>query len=115
MTPRQLYLIACSCLVALILVCLAWELRIAPVRTGGSWLVLKCLPLLVPLFGILNGRRYTYQWSSMLILLYLTEGVVRASSDAGTSRILASVEIVLSLGFFFSAIGYIRSTRLKMD
>ncbi|MGH8629456.1 MAG: DUF2069 domain-containing protein, partial [Burkholderiales bacterium] len=47
---------------------LAWELWLAPLRPGGSWLVLKALPLLLPLLGVLNGRRYTYQWASMLVL-----------------------------------------------
>ena len=28
-------------LVVLIFLCLAWELWLAPLRTGGSWLVLK--------------------------------------------------------------------------
>ena len=79
-SPRGCYLTACASLIALIFLCLAWELKLAPIQAGGTWLVLKCLPLLAPLFGILNGRRYTYQWSSMLILLYLTEGVVRAPS-----------------------------------
>jgi uncharacterized membrane protein len=78
---------ACSSLIALIFLCLAWELRLAPVQPGGSWLALKCLPLLAPLFGILNGRRYTYQWASMLILLYFTEGIVRATTEQGTQPV----------------------------
>lgn len=108
MTIRHLYLAACISLIALIFLCLAWELRLAPIQPGGSWLILKCLPLLAPLFGILNGRRYTYQWASMLILLYLTEGIVRAASEAGTSQLLAAGEILLSLVFFCTTIAYVR-------
>lgn len=108
MTTRHFYLCACTSLITLIFLCLAWELRLAPVQPGGSWLALKCLPLLVPLRGILGARRYTYQWSSMLILLYLVEGVVRAMSDAGASRWLAAGEIVLALLFFAAVIGFIR-------
>ena len=67
-----------AALVALILLCLAWELWLAPLRPGGSLLALKALPLALPLGGILGGRRYTYQWSSMLILAYFAEGVMRA-------------------------------------
>ncbi len=111
MTLRHLYLAACASLIALIFLCLAWELRLAPVRPGGSWLALKCLPLLAPLFGILHGRRYTYQWASLLILLYFTEGAVRATSDNGVSGALAIVEIALSLTFFGAAIAYVRRTR----
>ena len=111
MTFRSLYLCACSSLIALIFLCLAWELRLAPIQPGGSWLVLKCVPLLAPLFGILHGRRYTYQWASMLILLYFTEGAVRATSETGASQWLAVGEIILSLIFFCSAIGYVRRSR----
>src|SRR5262249_9642263 len=72
---------ASACLIALILLCVAWELFLAPIRPGGSWLVLKAVPLMIPLFGILRGRRYTYQWTTLIIWFYLAEGVVRAWSD----------------------------------
>lgn len=98
-------------LIALIVLCLAWELWLAPLRPGGSSLVFKVLPLLLPLGGILRGKRYTYQWASMLILLYLTEGVVRAMSDKGWSATLAGVEIMLTVVFFFSAVFYARLSR----
>ncbi len=108
---RNLYLTACTSLIALIFLCLAWELRLAPIQPGGSWLVLKCLPLLAPLFGILNGRRYTYQWASMLILLYFSEGIVRATTETGISQWLAIVETLLSLTFFCATVAYARLTR----
>ncbi|BBP05488.1 membrane protein [Sulfuriferula plumbiphila] len=95
-------------LIALIFLLVAWEGWLAPLRPGGSMLILKVLPLLLPLFGILHGRRYTYQWASMLILIYFTEGVVRAWSDQGASAQLAAGEIILSAIFFFSAIYYAR-------
>ncbi|MET0217588.1 MAG: DUF2069 domain-containing protein, partial [Burkholderiales bacterium] len=75
---RLLQWLSCASLVALIALCLAWELWLAPLRPGGSSLALKCLPLLLPLFGLLRGKRYTYQWAWILGLAYFTEGVVRA-------------------------------------
>ena len=107
----RLNLIASASLIALIALCLAWELWLAPVRPGGSWLVLKTLPLLLPLFGILHGRRYTYQWASLLILAYLAEGLVRVTTDSGTARLLAGTEVVLALAFFVAAVLYARATR----
>jgi uncharacterized membrane protein len=95
-------------LIALIALCLAWEAWLAPLRPGGSALILKVLPLLVPLFGVLRGRRYTYQWSSMLIWFYFTEGAVRAWSDKGLSAQLAWGEVALSMVFFVSASLYAR-------
>lgn len=108
---EKLQLGASISLIALIMLALAWETVLAPLKPGGSLLMLKTVPLLLPLFGILRGKRYTYQWSSMFILLYFTEGVVRAWSDDGLSSALAAAEIVLSLVFFSCAIFYARLTR----
>jgi uncharacterized membrane protein len=108
---RNLRLGATVSLIALILLCLAWESILAPLRPGGSLLVLKATPLLLPLFGILRGKRYTYQWSSMFILFYFTEGVVRAWSDVGLSAQLALLELLFTLLFFVCAIYYARLSR----
>ncbi len=93
------------------MLCLAWELWLAPLRPGGSLVALKAAPLALPLPGILNGRRYTYQWSSMLVLAYFAEGVTRAWSERGLSQALAGAEIALSLAFFASAVAYARLMR----
>lgn len=103
--------VAAVSLGALIVLCVAWELWLAPLRPGGSLMALKALPLAFPLPGILSGRRYTYQWASMLILAYFAEGVTRAWSERGASQALAAAEIVLSLAFFAAAVGYARLTR----
>ena len=102
---------ASAALLALIALCLAWELWFAPLRPGGSLVALKALPLLLPLRGIFAGRRYTYQWSSMLILAYFAEGVTRAWGDSGLARQLAIAEMVLSLAFFAAALSYVRRSR----
>lgn len=98
-------------LIALIFLCVAWEGWLAPLRPEGSMLIFKVLPLMVPLFGILRGKIYTYQWSSMLILAYFTEGVVRTWSDHGLSAALALGEVILSVTFFLCAIYYVREAR----
>lgn len=98
-------------LVSLLALCLLWELWLAPLRPGGSFLALKALPLALPLPGILRGSRYTYQWSSLLVLAYLAEGATRAWSDAGLSAQLAAAELVLSIVFFAAAVSYARLTR----
>jgi len=102
---------ATASLVALIVLCLAWELWLAPLRPGGSLIALKALPLALPLRGILDGRRYTYQWSSMLILAYFAEGVTRAWAERGASQLLAAAETVLSTVFFAAVVAYARLTR----
>ena len=106
---RAAWLGAVASLVALIFLCVAWELFLAPVRPGGSWLVLKAVPLLVPLFGVLRGKRYTFQWTTLLVWIYFAEGVVRAYSDAGLSARLGAIEIALSLAYFGCAVAWLRS------
>ncbi len=103
--------LTCVALIALIFLCLAWETFLAPLRPGGSWLLLKAVVLLAPLFGILRERLYTYQWTSLLALGYFCEGAVRAWSDTGLSRRLAMVEIVLSLLLFAGCLLYAYSRR----
>jgi uncharacterized membrane protein len=110
---RLAWLAASASLIALILLALAWELFLAPVRPGGSWLVLKVLPLLAPLFGVLHGKRYTFQWTTLLIWLYFAEGVVRAWSDAAPSAWLALGEAALALAYFSAAVAYLRLTSAR--
>ncbi|PPC83108.1 MAG: hypothetical protein CTY38_05070 [Methylotenera sp.] len=98
-------------LIALILLTLAWEAVLAPLKPGGSLLIFKAIPLLLPLFGILHGKRYTYKWSCMFILFYFTEGVVRAWADVGLSAKLALAEVILTIIFFTCTILYARLTR----
>ena len=104
---------ASAALVALIVLCLAWELWLAPLRPGGSLIALKALPLVFPLRGILRGTRYTYQWASMLVLAYFAEGVTRAWSERGASQLLAGAEIVLSAVFFAATVAYARLTFVR--
>ncbi|WP_109483221.1 DUF2069 domain-containing protein [Paraburkholderia sp. C35] len=93
-------------LVLLIVLCVAWEWWLAPLRAGGSLLVLKALPLLLALPGVWRKRLYTLQWAAMLSLLYLMEGIVRGMSDRGLSAQLGWCEVALSGVFFVCALVY---------
>ncbi|WP_425462741.1 DUF2069 domain-containing protein [Methylibium rhizosphaerae] len=105
--------LAVGSLLALIALGLAWELWLAPLRPGGSWWALKVLPLALPLAGLLKQRMYTYRWVSLLVWLYFTEGVVRATSDPdGFSAALAALEVLLCLLLFTACALHVR-WRLK--
>ncbi|MDO5638441.1 MAG: DUF2069 domain-containing protein [Neisseria sp.] len=95
-------------LVGLIAVSLAWELWLAPLRPGGSWLALKALPLCLPLAGILKGRVYTFQWSCMLVLAYFAEAVMRLFDAALASRMCAAASLLLSMVFFAACLAYVK-------
>ncbi|HEY0877272.1 MAG TPA: DUF2069 domain-containing protein [Zeimonas sp.] len=110
-SPSRLRWIVAACFVALIVLGIAWETWLAPLRPGAWLLSLKVLPLILALPGIAAARVRVYQWWSMLILGYLAEGVVRAASDAGLSARLASLEIVLAALAFTAIVLYVRSAR----
>jgi uncharacterized membrane protein len=101
------WMAVCS-LLGLILVGLAWELWLAPLRSGGSWWAIKVLPLCIPLAGLLKNRMYTYRWVSMLVWLYFTEGVVRAWGDAWPSNALAGVQTLLCITLFVACAMHVR-------
>ena len=98
---------ATVCWMLLALLCVLWEWQLAPLRPGGSWLVLKAAPLLLPLRGIVRGDAYVMQWATLLVLAYFCEGVVRAFEPAPYSA-LAFIEIALAVAFFVAAIAYLR-------
>jgi uncharacterized membrane protein len=110
-SARGAWRAACACLVALIFLCVAWELFLAPLKPGGSWLVLKVLPLMAPLFGVLRGKRHTFQWSTLMIWIYAAEGATRMYTDQGPSAGLAAAELVLALAYFVSAVSFLRASR----
>ena len=105
---RTTRVLAVGSLLGLIVLGLAWELWLAPIRPGGSWLALKVLPLCLPLAGLLKNRMYTYRWVSLMVWLYFTEGVVRAYSDKAPSNYLAMIEVFLCLSLFTACALHVR-------
>ena len=101
--------LAVGSLLGLIVLGFAWEMWLAPLRPGGSWLALKVLPLVIPLGGLLKNRMYTYRWVSLMVWLFFTEGVVRAWSDTSAAgRALAGVEVLLCLTLFVACALHVR-------
>ncbi len=99
---------ATALLLCLIGLGLAWELWLVPLRPGGSWWAIKVLPLTLALPGLLKHRMYTHRWLCLLVWLYITEGLVRGTSEGGVSAGLAWLEVLLSLGLFVASTAHIR-------
>jgi len=98
--------LAAGSVIALIVLGLAWELWLAP--TGNRTLALKVLPLTLPLAGLLKHRMYTYRWVSLLVWIYFTEGVVRATSERGMGAVLGAVETALCIVLFTACALHVR-------
>ncbi|MDP2448276.1 DUF2069 domain-containing protein [Polaromonas sp.] len=104
--------LAVGSLTGLIILGLAWEMWLAPLRPGGSLLALKVLPLCFALSGLLKNLMYTYRWLSLMVWLYFTEGAVRAWSDKPPGNYLAMAEVALCLLLFTACALHVR-IRLK--
>jgi uncharacterized membrane protein len=101
-----------ACVAALALLSVAWEIWLSPLRPGGSLLVLKALPLLAVLPALVRGTVRAYQWWSMLILVYLCEGLVRGISDpTEMGRMLGWIEAALAGAAYGAILGYAHASR----
>lgn len=110
--PRSLAQnLACATWIALILLTVWWEGAGAPLREGGSMLIFKGLPLLLPLLGLLHGRLKSIQWAALLTLPYLTEGLTRAWADAQPSASYALAEALLCAVFLVLAWVWLKRAR----
>ncbi len=98
-------------LIALVLVCLLWELLLAPLRPGGSWLALKALPLALLVPSALRGTRRTLQWLSLLLPFYVAEGVVRGVTESGRHALVAWVAAAVATTTFVALLTWVRASR----
>jgi uncharacterized membrane protein len=120
MLVRRLRHLALIAYLMLIVLSLLWEGWLAPAKgvPAGFWLTIKTAPLLVPLFGLLYGRPYTYAWASMLVLPYFMEGLILAYQHRAAGIALhgtlpyAVIETVVCLVFIVCAAFY---ARLRAD
>ncbi len=99
---------ALACTIGLIVLGLAWELWLAPLPGGNGSLALKVLPLTLGVAGLLKHRLYTYRWTSLLVWLYVAEGLLRITSESGRVVPLSAVELALGLGLFAACGAYVR-------
>ena len=107
-SPREAFSrnLALISLIALFVLCLAWELWLAP--TGRGSLAIKALPLLLPMAGLWRYRLYTFRWLSLMVWLYFAEGAVRATSEKGMAAWLATGEVALSVAIFVACAMQVR-------
>ena len=74
----------------------------SPLGAGNAWLaLLACLPLLIPLRGLVRGNYRSMIWAGLLLMLYFTIGVMEAWSNP-PQRLPAFVQVVLPLFYLFA-------------
>jgi uncharacterized membrane protein len=102
----RLRVLALGSLGALIALGLAWELWLAP--TGARTWALKVVPLALAIGGVARLRMVTHRWLSLLVWLYVAEGVVRGATEAGTASLLAWLQVLLALLLFGACAAHVR-------
>ncbi|WP_245579572.1 DUF2069 domain-containing protein [Aliagarivorans taiwanensis] len=87
-----------------------WQLGVlASADTSlGFRFALWLLPLLFPLPGIAKGKPYTFAWASFVLLWYVLHAAVLLVV-APELRLLAAVELVLTLSAFVSGLVFART------
>ncbi|MDH4019390.1 MAG: DUF2069 domain-containing protein [Xanthomonadales bacterium] len=86
---------------------LAWQiiwhgLLPAPLGARNMWLaILACVPLLVPLAGLIRGKYRSMIWAGLLLMLYFTIGVMEAWSNP-PQRSPALIQIILPIFYLFA-------------
>lgn len=104
---RRSHAVVAAGVVALIVLGLLWELWLAP--TGKGTLAIKVLPLALALPGLWRQRLYTFRWLSLLVWLYVGEGLLRATSERGPSAPLAVAEVLLAMTVFIGCVARVRA------
>jgi uncharacterized membrane protein len=101
---------AISLAVALITLLFAWHLWPAPTFGTTVLALVLCMPLLLPLPGLVRGRRYTYRWATLCVLPYLVIGSTEAIANP-LRRGWSSAMLLLALLLFAALLGFLRTGR----
>ena len=103
------------CLLSVILMILfgfLWEIKLYPLR-DGSLLWLKVLPLIPLLPGLFQGRLRSLQWLTLIIWFFITEAIVRVSSDPPENFIWSCIWLILSVSTLILAMTAARRIKLN--
>ena len=95
-------------MITLTLICFLWEMLLAPLHPGGSWLALKAIPLALLIPAALRSSRRALQGLSLLLPFYLAEGIVRGWSESGRHAVVAWVAATLAAATFVAVLAWVR-------
>lgn len=107
--PARSLWVAIGALVGLIVVSLAlpWVAD-AGLSRGLGWTAAKVAVLVFVFTRVRKRDVYAMQWSSMLVLLFVAEGVVRAMTDPAPTASLGALAAVCATVYFVAVLAYLR-------
>jgi uncharacterized membrane protein len=86
------------------------------IAAGYPWLlcVLAVVPLLVPLHGLMRGRRRTYAWATLFAVPYLVFALTELLANPA-ARWVAGLSLLLVFGWFCTMILFLRASRARRE
>lgn len=81
-----------------------WHLQ--PIGWGVKGAIILCLPLLLPLPGMLRGNAYTHAWASLMLLFYMV--YVLTELVGGAARGIAIPAALSTAVMFCSCLIYVK-------
>ncbi len=73
-----------------------------PLGAGNAWLTLiACIPLLIPVTGLVRMNYNSMIWAGLLLLLYFAIGIMEAWSNP-PQRLPALVQVALAIFYLFA-------------
>ncbi|WP_162045851.1 DUF2069 domain-containing protein [Vibrio taketomensis] len=109
-TTKSFRLLALCGNLALLAWVAIWQLSLSPhPHINSTTLAIAwCIPLLLPLPGILAGKPYTHAWANFILMLYFLHALTILYIDGG-ERLLALIELLLTSAAFIGNILYARA------
>ncbi|MBC7983774.1 MAG: DUF2069 domain-containing protein [Candidatus Obscuribacterales bacterium] len=97
-------------LIALLALVCAWQLFPTPSVAAGGKALLLVAPLLLPVVGLVRGKRNTYRWATLCVLPYIVVGLTEVIANPA-ARLWSAAILALSLLLFSALIGFLRASR----
>jgi uncharacterized membrane protein len=85
-------------------------LRSAPWPANLGWTIALLLPVVLPLPGLLRGRRRTYAWATLCVAPYFIYGTTEVIANP-LVRPAAGAILFASLAWFVALVAYLRRSR----
>jgi uncharacterized membrane protein len=107
--PVYYYYLALTGFFGLFILLMLWNTVFSPSPSlpVALLLLISVTPLLLPMRGLLNRHKKSCAWASYISLIYFIHGCVEAYASTD-QRLLASLEVLMSLLLFFGTVGYVR-------
>lgn len=106
--PARVRAIVLLLVAALAVLLMLWQRD--SLASGSLLALLWLVPLLPALPGIVNGKRYTYAWSTLLVTGYVALALTEIVANAA-QRGIATLMLLVAFALFVALVAFLRVSR----